>query len=83
MGPEIIGLLVALIPVAVTLLNLWLKKRTDPNEIRKRAQMDTDGAIARHDADAVNRTLNDELRRLQAKGHRDSGGQNGDATAGR
>ena len=77
----IIGLIVALLPVAATLLNLWLKKKSNPNEIRKNEQAATDAAVISGDSDELNRILNDELQRLQAKGRGDSAGQSGSTDA--
>lgn len=52
---------------------LWLvirffKKRDEPEAVRKREQGEIDQAIVTHDADALNLSITDNLRRLQNKG---------------
>jgi hypothetical protein len=83
MATGIIGLLVALVPLVVLLIRRHIAKKDDPENIRKTAQLQTDDAVARGDTDAVNTVLDDELRRLQAKGGRDRVGQSGDSSPGK
>lgn len=72
MATSILAIVAALIPFAIWLLRRHMAKVSDPVQQKLKADEKINKAIVSGDEDAVNISINDSLRRLQAIADRDS-----------